>query len=89
MFSGPVASALAAVTDPASVVYSRSSQVTVEEPWHVGRGGAGGRRARSRSDGLRPGGRPTGPQGRTAIPSISTSACSSQSLATPMTAIAG
>ncbi|MGW2849690.1 FAD-dependent monooxygenase, partial [Streptomyces sp. NPDC001274] len=23
--------------DPASVVYSRISQVTVEEPWHVGR----------------------------------------------------
>ena len=37
MFSGPVAEALAAVTDPASVVYSRISQVTVEEPWHVGR----------------------------------------------------
>ncbi|MGW2085202.1 FAD-dependent monooxygenase [Streptomyces sp. NPDC001880] len=37
MFSGPVAEALAAVTDPATVVYSRISQVTVEEPWHVGR----------------------------------------------------
>ncbi|MFE7356072.1 FAD-dependent monooxygenase [Streptomyces sp. NPDC057543] len=37
MFSGPVAEALAAVTDPAAVVYSRISQVTVEEPWHVGR----------------------------------------------------
>ncbi|MFI9626361.1 FAD-dependent monooxygenase [Streptomyces sp. NPDC052042] len=37
MFSGPVAEALAAITDPASVVYSRISQVTVEEPWHVGR----------------------------------------------------
>ncbi|WP_385623340.1 FAD-dependent monooxygenase [Streptomyces sp. P8-A8] len=37
MFSGPVAEALATVTDPASVVYSRISQVMVEEPWHVGR----------------------------------------------------
>ncbi|MFG3526653.1 FAD-dependent monooxygenase [Streptomyces sp. NPDC047917] len=37
MFSGPVAEALGTVTDPASVVYSRISQVTVEEPWHVGR----------------------------------------------------
>lgn len=37
MFSGPVAEALAAVTDPAEVVYSRISQVTVEGPWHVGR----------------------------------------------------
>ncbi|MFE6665223.1 FAD-dependent monooxygenase [Streptomyces sp. NPDC057697] len=37
VFSGPVAEALATVTDPASVVYSRISQVTVEEPWHVGR----------------------------------------------------
>ncbi|MEU9317813.1 FAD-dependent monooxygenase [Streptomyces sp. NPDC048295] len=37
MFSGPVAEALATVTDPASVVYSRISQVTVEAPWHVGR----------------------------------------------------
>ncbi|MFC9589618.1 FAD-dependent monooxygenase [Streptomyces sp. NPDC056944] len=36
-FSGPVAEALAAVTDPSAVVYSRISQVTVEEPWHVGR----------------------------------------------------
>ncbi|GLW58932.1 FAD-dependent monooxygenase [Kitasatospora phosalacinea] len=36
-FSGPVAEALAHVTDPAAVVYSRISQVTVEEPWHVGR----------------------------------------------------
>ncbi|GAA3495629.1 FAD-dependent oxidoreductase [Streptomyces prasinosporus] len=37
MFSGPVAEALAAVTDPADVVYSRISQVTVDAPWHVGR----------------------------------------------------
>ncbi|KOG11790.1 MULTISPECIES: FAD-dependent monooxygenase [Streptomyces] len=37
VFSGPVAEALAAVTDPAAVVYSRISQVTVDEPWHVGR----------------------------------------------------
>ncbi|MFE7467101.1 FAD-dependent monooxygenase [Streptomyces sp. NPDC057499] len=37
MFSGPVAEALATVTDPAAVVYSRISQVTVEQPWHVGR----------------------------------------------------
>ncbi|NED88756.1 NAD(P)-binding protein [Streptomyces sp. SID11233] len=37
MFSGPVAEALAAVTGPEDVVYSRISQVTVEEPWHVGR----------------------------------------------------
>ncbi|MEV7956607.1 FAD-dependent monooxygenase, partial [Streptomyces sp. NPDC088141] len=37
MFSGPVAEALATVTDPAAVVYSRISQVTVDEPWHVGR----------------------------------------------------
>ncbi|QNS04670.1 FAD-dependent monooxygenase [Streptomyces xanthii] len=37
MFSGPVADALAAVTDPSAVVYSRISQVSVEEPWHVGR----------------------------------------------------
>ncbi|MEX0172243.1 FAD-dependent monooxygenase [Streptomyces sp. LMG1-1-1.1] len=36
-FSGPVAEALAAVTDPSAVVYSRISQVTVDEPWHVGR----------------------------------------------------
>ncbi len=36
-FSGPVAGALTQVTDPAAVVYSRISQVTVEEPWHVGR----------------------------------------------------
>ncbi|MGW4802662.1 FAD-dependent monooxygenase [Kitasatospora sp. NPDC004272] len=36
-FSGPVAEALTHVTDPAAVVYSRISQVTVEEPWHVGR----------------------------------------------------
>jgi len=36
-FAGPVAEALAHVTDPAAVVYSRISQVTVEEPWHVGR----------------------------------------------------
>ncbi|MFG2117374.1 FAD-dependent monooxygenase [Streptomyces sp. NPDC048718] len=37
MFSGPVAEALASVTSPSDVVYSRISQVTVEEPWHVGR----------------------------------------------------
>lgn len=37
MFSGPVAEALAAVTDPAAVVHSRISQVTVDAPWHVGR----------------------------------------------------
>ncbi|MFD3998888.1 FAD-dependent monooxygenase [Streptomyces sp. NPDC058548] len=37
LFSGPVAEALSAVTDPSAVVYSRISQVTVEEPWHVGR----------------------------------------------------
>lgn len=36
-FGGPVAEALAQVTDPAAVVYSRISQVTVEEPWHIGR----------------------------------------------------
>ncbi|WP_327267954.1 FAD-dependent monooxygenase [Streptomyces sp. NBC_01218] len=36
-FGGPVAEALTHVTDPAAVVYSRISQVTVEEPWHVGR----------------------------------------------------
>lgn len=36
-FSGPVAEALAHVTDPAAVVYSRISQVTVEDAWHVGR----------------------------------------------------
>ncbi|MCX4965411.1 FAD-dependent monooxygenase [Streptomyces sp. NBC_00654] len=36
-FSGPVAEALRHVTDPRAVVYSRISQVTVEEPWHVGR----------------------------------------------------
>ncbi|GAA3003477.1 FAD-dependent oxidoreductase [Kitasatospora albolonga] len=36
-FSGPVAEALGHVTDPAAVVYSRISQVTVDEPWHVGR----------------------------------------------------
>ncbi|MEE4489562.1 FAD-dependent monooxygenase [Streptomyces sp. BE230] len=37
MFTGPVAEALATVTGPEAVVYSRISQVTVEEPWHVGR----------------------------------------------------
>ncbi|MEV0786004.1 FAD-dependent monooxygenase [Streptomyces sp. NPDC050423] len=37
MFSGPVAEALASVTGPEDVVYSRISQVTVEEPWHIGR----------------------------------------------------
>lgn len=36
-FSGPVAEALTHVTDPAAVVYSRISQVTVEDAWHVGR----------------------------------------------------
>ncbi|GAA2144586.1 FAD-dependent oxidoreductase [Kitasatospora kazusensis] len=36
-FGGPVADALVHVTDPAAVVHSRISQVTVEEPWHVGR----------------------------------------------------
>ena len=36
-FSGPVAEALAQVTDPAAVVYSRISQVSVEDAWHVGR----------------------------------------------------
>ncbi|MFF2613100.1 FAD-dependent monooxygenase [Kitasatospora sp. NPDC058046] len=36
-FGGPIAEALAQITDPAAVVYSRISQVTVEEPWHVGR----------------------------------------------------
>ncbi|QKW22704.1 FAD-dependent monooxygenase [Kitasatospora sp. NA04385] len=36
-FSGPVAEALTHVTAPDAVVYSRISQVTVEEPWHVGR----------------------------------------------------
>ncbi|MFD0530556.1 FAD-dependent monooxygenase [Kitasatospora arboriphila] len=36
-FGGPVAEALAQVTDPAAVVHSRISQVTVDEPWHVGR----------------------------------------------------
>lgn len=37
MFSGPIAEALAAVTGPEAVVYSRISQVTVDAPWHVGR----------------------------------------------------
>ncbi|MET9612557.1 FAD-dependent monooxygenase [Kitasatospora indigofera] len=36
-FAGPVAAALAHVTDPAAVVYSRISQVTVEDAWYVGR----------------------------------------------------
>ncbi|MET9806251.1 FAD-dependent monooxygenase [Streptomyces halstedii] len=36
-FGGPVAEALSHVKDPDAVVYSRISQVTVEEPWHVGR----------------------------------------------------
>ncbi|MFF0292490.1 FAD-dependent monooxygenase [Kitasatospora sp. NPDC004614] len=36
-FSGPVAEALAQITDPSTVVYSRISQVTVDAPWHVGR----------------------------------------------------
>ncbi|MEV7923941.1 MULTISPECIES: FAD-dependent monooxygenase [unclassified Kitasatospora] len=36
-FGGPISEALAQVTDPSAVVYSRISQVSVEEPWHVGR----------------------------------------------------
>ncbi|MFE5244940.1 MULTISPECIES: FAD-dependent monooxygenase [unclassified Streptomyces] len=36
-FGGPVAEALAEVTSADGVVYSRISQVTVDEPWHVGR----------------------------------------------------
>ncbi|MFG2692801.1 FAD-dependent monooxygenase [Kitasatospora sp. NPDC048407] len=36
-FTGPVAEALAQITDPSTVVYSRISQVTVDAPWHVGR----------------------------------------------------
>lgn len=36
-FGGLIAEALAQVTDPAAVVHSRISQVTVEEPWHLGR----------------------------------------------------
>ncbi|KJS60522.1 FAD-dependent monooxygenase [Streptomyces rubellomurinus] len=36
-FGGPIAEALAQVTDPAAVVYSRISQVAVEGPWHLGR----------------------------------------------------
>ncbi|MCX5209872.1 FAD-dependent monooxygenase [Kitasatospora sp. NBC_00240] len=36
-FAGPVAAALTHVTDPAAVVYSRISQVTVEDAWYVGR----------------------------------------------------
>ncbi|MFF7638359.1 FAD-dependent monooxygenase [Kitasatospora sp. NPDC008050] len=36
-FGGPIAAALAQVTDPAAVVYSRISQVTVEAPWQAGR----------------------------------------------------
>jgi 2-polyprenyl-6-methoxyphenol hydroxylase-like FAD-dependent oxidoreductase len=36
-FSGPVAEALTHVTDPDAVVYSRISEVTVQEAWHVGR----------------------------------------------------
>ncbi|MER6720902.1 FAD-dependent monooxygenase [Streptomyces halstedii] len=36
-FGGPVAEALSHVKDPDTVVHSRISQVTVEEPWHVGR----------------------------------------------------
>ncbi|MFH9953540.1 FAD-dependent monooxygenase [Streptomyces roseolus] len=36
-FTGPVGEAVASVTDPASVVHTRISQVTVEDPWHVGR----------------------------------------------------
>lgn len=37
LFGGPVAESLKHVTDPSAVVYSRISQVSVEEPWHVGR----------------------------------------------------
>ncbi|MFE0653391.1 FAD-dependent monooxygenase [Streptomyces sp. NPDC059534] len=37
VFSGPVAEALATVTDPSAIVYTRISQVTVDAPWHVGR----------------------------------------------------
>ncbi|WP_326700446.1 FAD-dependent monooxygenase [Streptomyces sp. NBC_01754] len=36
-FGGPVAEALAGVTGPDTVVYSRISQVTVDGPWHAGR----------------------------------------------------
>lgn len=36
-FGGPVAEALSHVKDPDAVVHSRISQVTVDEPWHVGR----------------------------------------------------
>ncbi|MEV7117346.1 FAD-dependent monooxygenase [Kitasatospora griseola] len=36
-FTGPIAEALAQITDPSTVVYSRISQVTVDAPWHVGR----------------------------------------------------
>ncbi|MFE3516305.1 FAD-dependent monooxygenase [Streptomyces sp. NPDC059166] len=36
-FGGPVAEALASVTGPEGIVYSRISQVTVDAPWHVGR----------------------------------------------------
>ncbi|MFS0693199.1 FAD-dependent monooxygenase [Streptomyces nitrosporeus] len=36
-FGGPVAQSLTDVTGPEGIVYSRISQVTVEEPWHVGR----------------------------------------------------
>ncbi|MFJ8862467.1 FAD-dependent monooxygenase [Streptomyces sp. NPDC102451] len=36
-FGGPVAQALAGVTGPEGIVYSRISQITVDEPWHVGR----------------------------------------------------
>lgn len=45
-FSGPVAEAPAEVTGPEAVVYSRISQVTVEEPWHVGRAVLAGDAAR-------------------------------------------
>ncbi|MFD6811780.1 FAD-dependent monooxygenase, partial [Streptomyces anthocyanicus] len=37
VFTGPVGEAVASVTDPTSVVHARISQVTVEDPWHVGR----------------------------------------------------
>ncbi|MFJ1791284.1 FAD-dependent monooxygenase [Kitasatospora griseola] len=36
-FTGPIAEALAQITDPSTVVHSRISQVTVDAPWHVGR----------------------------------------------------
>jgi hypothetical protein len=76
-FSGPVAEALATVTDPSAVVYSRTSQMT------VGLTHALAVRASRHATPARCF------HGSTAIPSSSTSACSSQSLTAPMTAIAG